>query len=215
MRVLSLFSSIVIMLFVQSVTYNIADPDDGSCESCEDESCCLSLRSTLNSNEDCCYWEPFTRSANLSSSTVSSAVKSPGSCHFRDIGEDMTRMFIVAIISAVVSAPLALSIQHLIMNVLSKHTALTGEEAEKERVRKKSRRSKRISRRVDVTVPPSVTAALHPSGSVELDERCGRTLLDDLNNLSGELFAHYTSLLAQGQGKRKAKEFRSRFTDLI
>ena len=52
MRVLSLFSSIVIMLFVQSVTYNIADPDDGSCESCEDESCCLSLRSTLNSNED-------------------------------------------------------------------------------------------------------------------------------------------------------------------
>jgi hypothetical protein len=33
MRVLSLFSSIVIMLFVQSVTYNIADPDDGSCSS--------------------------------------------------------------------------------------------------------------------------------------------------------------------------------------
>jgi hypothetical protein len=29
MRVLSLFSSIVIMLFVQSVTYNIADPEDG------------------------------------------------------------------------------------------------------------------------------------------------------------------------------------------
>jgi hypothetical protein len=39
------------MLFVQSVTYNIADPDDGSCEACNDESRCLSLRSTLNARE--------------------------------------------------------------------------------------------------------------------------------------------------------------------
>jgi hypothetical protein len=222
MRVLSLFSSIVIMLFVQSVTYNIADPDDGSCESCEDESCCLSLKSTLNSNEDRCYWAPFARSANISSSSssVSSAIGSPG-CHFRDIEGDMTRMFIVAMISAVVSAPLALSVQYLIMNVLSKYTSLTGEEAAKERAQKKSRRSKRISRRVGVTVAPSASSSTpepHPSASsdsVELDERCGRTLLDDLNNLSGELFAHYTSLLAQGQGNRKAKEFRSKFSDLI
>jgi hypothetical protein len=57
MRVLSLFSSIMIMLFIQSVTYNIADPDDGSCEDCEDESCCLSLKSTLNTNEDRCSWK--------------------------------------------------------------------------------------------------------------------------------------------------------------
>jgi hypothetical protein len=56
MRVLSLFSSIFIMLFVQSVTYNIADPDDGSCEACRDENRCLSLRLTLNSNEGQCYW---------------------------------------------------------------------------------------------------------------------------------------------------------------
>jgi hypothetical protein len=56
MRVLSLFSSIVIMLFVQSVTYNIADPDDGSCEACKDECWCLSLRSTLNLRESRCYW---------------------------------------------------------------------------------------------------------------------------------------------------------------
>jgi hypothetical protein len=57
MRVLSLFSSIVIMLFVQSVTYNIADPDDGSCEACDSVSCCFSLKSTLNLNEDRCYWK--------------------------------------------------------------------------------------------------------------------------------------------------------------
>ena len=46
MRVLSLFSTIVIMLFIQSLTYNISDPDDGSCEVCESESCCLSLSSS-------------------------------------------------------------------------------------------------------------------------------------------------------------------------
>ncbi len=56
MRVLSLFSSIMIMLFVQSLTYDIADPDDGSCELCEEESCCISLRSTLNSQESRCHW---------------------------------------------------------------------------------------------------------------------------------------------------------------
>jgi hypothetical protein len=99
MRLLSLFSSIVIMLFVQSVTYNIADPDDGSCEACKDESKCLSLISTLNMRESRCYWV-----------TNSSSTFMPESCHFREIGGDMTRMFIVAIISAIVSAPFALSI---------------------------------------------------------------------------------------------------------
>jgi hypothetical protein len=120
MRVL--FSSIVIMLFVQSVTYNIADPDDGSCESCEDESCCLSLESTLNVNEDRCSWED-------SSSTNSTG--SEGSCHFREIDGDMTRMFIVVMISTVVSAPFALSIQYLIMNVLSKDIVTEKEEQKK------------------------------------------------------------------------------------
>jgi hypothetical protein len=43
------------MLFIQSVT-NIADPDDGSCAACDDESCCLLLKSTLNSNHDRCSW---------------------------------------------------------------------------------------------------------------------------------------------------------------
>jgi hypothetical protein len=117
MRVLSLFSSIVIMLFVQSVTYNISDPNDGSCESCDAETCCLSLKSTLNPHQHRCYWEPF---GDLSWNSTSS-----GSCSLREIGDDLNRMFTVVLISAIVSAPFALSVQYLIMNVLSKEITTT------------------------------------------------------------------------------------------
>jgi hypothetical protein len=207
MRVLSLFSSIVIMLFVQSVTYNIADPDDGSCESCDAESCCLSSKSTLNSNEDRCYWVSGHWVANISSSS-SFEIGSQGSCHFRDIGEDMTRMFIVAIISAVVSAPLALSVQYLIMNVLSKQ-CVSKDEVTKENQRYQSRKTQqwRTTRQIEMGVAPSSSEA---SSSTELVENCGRTLLDDLNNLLNELSVHYASLLELGREKEdQAKEFQS------
>jgi hypothetical protein len=208
--VLSLFSSIVIMLFVQSVTYNIADPDDGSCEACEDESCCLSLSSTLNSNEDRCYWESSSARwvANISSAS-SSGVGSGGSCHFREIGEDMVRMFIVAMISALVSAPLALSVQYLIMNVLAKETSLSGEEAEKEKQRHVERREERARtiRRLDLGATPSL------SSSSDLAENCGGSLLQDMNNLLGELSAHYGSLVANERADQ-AKEFRGALSAL-
>jgi DNA-binding beta-propeller fold protein YncE len=192
MRVLSLFSSIVIMLFVQSVTYNIADPDDGSCEACESENCCLSLKSTLNSRQDRCDWK---------SSALNISVPDQGSCHLRDVGEDMTRMFIVAMISAVVSAPFALSVQYLIINVLSKE-CVSDDELEEERQRHESKRAERLksSRRL-------VTSQSSPS--TDPPESCGETLLDDLNNLLKELSSHYTALVAHAEDK--AKEFRGQF----
>jgi hypothetical protein len=191
MRLLSLFSSIVIMLFVQSVTYNIADPDDGSCESCEDESCCLSLQSTVNGKENRCYWQPSGVNSTASRAT------SGGSCRFREIGEDITRMFIVAIISAVVSAPLALSVQYLIMNVLSKKS-VSDEELEKENQRYQLTRMERLKnmRRVD-------------AASSELVESCGKTLLEDLGNLLKELSAHHTALVRRNR-EEHAQELRGK-----
>jgi hypothetical protein len=177
MRVLSLFSSIVIMLFVQSVTYNIADPDDGSCESCEDDSCCMSLRSTLNSNEDRCSWE--------TSSTVLSS--SDGSCHFREISNDMSRVFIVAIFSAVVSAPLALGVQYLICNVLSKEVVASG------KVKKKSNLV--VMKNIRRLFPTTLTSAKKGDPSMGLVELCGKTPIDDLKNLRNELTVHYNHLL--------------------
>jgi hypothetical protein len=77
-----------------------------------------------------CYWEPtvFTESASRTDGGGLESVS--GFCHFREIGEDMTRMFIVALISAIVSAPFALSVQYLIATVLSKET-MSGEEEKK------------------------------------------------------------------------------------
>jgi hypothetical protein len=206
MRVLSLFSSIVIMLFIQSVTYNIADPDDGSCEECERESCCLSMKSTLNGNEDKCYWESsgvwFTNTTSLS---LSSASPSEGSCHFREIGEDMIRMFLVAMISATLSAPLALSLQYLIANVLSKE-CVSEEELEKEKVQSQSRRIQRLmsSRLSNVKVGNSQ--------STRLVERCGESSPEDLKNILKELSRHYNELVAKNETS-KSKEFRGMLLD--
>ena len=116
----------------------------------------------------------------------------------------MIRMFVVAIISAIVSAPLALSIQYLIMNVLSKPSGEKGKESVSVDVTRKVERERGRG---------SVHVRVNPSSpfSSDLVERCGRTLLEDLNNLLGELFAYYTSLLAQGSEEDEAKEFRSKF----
>jgi hypothetical protein len=188
MRVLSLFSSIVIMLFIQSVTYNIADPDDGSCENCDTEHRCLSLKSTLNGKEDRCYWQS-------SEGLATNVTISEGSCHFRDIGKDMTRILIVAMTSAVVSAPLALSIQYLIRTVLSKQ-CVSDEEVQKEKQRYQSRRSEKLRKTQQIV-------GVLPSLSVE---NRGETLLEELNSLLKELSSHYTALVMMKR-KGEAKEF--------
>jgi hypothetical protein len=185
MRVLSLFTSIVIMLFVQSVVYNIADSNDGSCEKCHDEHCCLSYQSTLNRNEKKCYWE-VTASANATSAAE-------GNCFFRNVGSDMTRMFIVAMISAVVSAPFALSIQYLIGNFLSKETVESSNSATPTTsavVSVKQRRTK-----------------VGSNQSLSLVERCGRSLQEDLNNLLRELSKYYQDHLSQWDEKER-EEFK-------
>jgi hypothetical protein len=183
MRVLSLLSSIVTMLFVQSVTYNIADPDDGSCEKCADEGCCYSLHSTLNTNEDRCYWDDGDSSSNSSGSQ--------GVCHFREIREDMTRMFLVAVISAIVSAPLSLSIQYLIETILSKESSLKEDEAQA------------LVLRIQQQMSLRRTHLVHPSAN--LLELCGGSSPEDFRNLLKELAEQYESMLPD---KSKSAEFR-------
>jgi hypothetical protein len=180
MRVLSIFSSIVIMLFIQSVTYNIADPDDGSCEACDDQNCCLSLKSTLNSQEDRCYWTQ--ESSDFGNTTVLDSTLDPSSCHFRSIDQAMTRMFIVAVISSVISAPFALSVQYLIGNILSRETLVTSDVSSTNNnndntsvvvVKKRSTR-----RNVD---------AHKKSPEDEIEEICGSTLQQDLQSLLSDI----------------------------
>jgi hypothetical protein len=89
-------------------------------------------------------------------------------------------------------------VQYLIMNVLSKQGVSEGEV---ERVRSEWRSTKRIWR-LNVSV-------VSPSSSTELVERCGRTLLEDMNNLLHELSTYFTALVRQGK-ESKAKRLRSK-----
>jgi hypothetical protein len=47
--VLSISTNMIVMLFVQSITYNLIDPDDGACEALMTEEVCL-----CNKINDCC-----------------------------------------------------------------------------------------------------------------------------------------------------------------
>jgi hypothetical protein len=182
LRALSLFSSIVIMLFIQSVTYNIADPDDGSCESCEEQSCCLSLKSSLNRKEARCYWTaPITDESNATLVLNSSLNEFDGSCQSRPIEGDLKRVFIVALLAAILSAPVSIIVQYIVVYLLSPETQSSDDAVNGSRAK---RGISRIGSRKRVT---TVTEK-------SLHEPCGDSLIDDLNNLMVDLSNHQATL---------------------
>ena len=109
-RVLSLATNITIMFFVQALTYNIAETDDGTCESFTDAIRCVKEESALAKGESKCYWD-----------------SSRQECRFSEPTNDFKRVVFVAVICAVVCAPLALSVDWLIISVLAKHPDHTEE----------------------------------------------------------------------------------------
>jgi hypothetical protein len=56
LRVVSLATNIIVMLFIQSITYNLTNGDDGSCERLQDEVDCLAPRSAYATGASRCYW---------------------------------------------------------------------------------------------------------------------------------------------------------------
>jgi hypothetical protein len=153
------------------MTYSLADPDDGSCETHSTAVACTREKSSLNPNESMCYWHSGVESAE-------------GKCLFRPISDDLVRVVTVAIIAAIISAPLSLLVQWTINNILSRDTV----------------------RDDDVTVLPlpdlnkndsSLAVPVKYSkkrndGRLKfiLKEQCGDTLQDDLKNLLAEI-SHY------------------------
>jgi hypothetical protein len=107
-----------------------------------------------------CYW------------SEDAADPTSGECSFRPIQGDFIRVVTVALVSAVASAPLSLSLQYIISNFLTKETSdKEDEDASVVSVRKISRKQ---------------TAA----NQEYLQERCGGTVTEDLQNLTRELLAH-------------------------
>jgi hypothetical protein len=101
-------------------------------------------------------------------------------------------------ISAIVSAPFALSIQYLVVNVLSQET-MTPEEAKREKQLSKWNSLQKLLSSRKLSVGSEVSPA-------DLVEKCGRSVSEDLENLLKDISGHYKRLLKTN--KPKAEEFR-------
>jgi hypothetical protein len=135
LRVLSLVMNILTMLFIEALTYDIADPDDGSCETYSSEEDCLREDSALSRGETKCYWR-----------------QDNGSCHIQAVENDFNRVIIVAIFAAAISTPFAFIFQSLIMYILSAETMITGEKEKMAAVRSSVSARRRVSSKVTSTV---------------------------------------------------------------
>jgi hypothetical protein len=100
LRVLSLLSSIIVLLFVQSLTNNLTNPDDGSCETFLTEESCLKPISTFGTGNSKCLW--------LSNMT----------CTFLKPANSTQIVVFVALLSALIGTPIVILINWIVHNVL-------------------------------------------------------------------------------------------------
>jgi hypothetical protein len=110
LRVLSLATNVIIMLFIQSLTYSLSKGDEGSCSHYHEESACLAPKSAFATGQSKCYWIPPSSS---SSSTTE------GRCGFVTPDNSVEVILFVAIFSGIVSTPLAILADWIIIRILA------------------------------------------------------------------------------------------------
>ena len=110
LRVLSLTTSVVSMLFIQALTYSINNPDDGSCELQTTRRECLAQTSSLQEGAPKCYY------------TYDNGV---GACHFNQPASNIQVVMFVAIFAATISTPIAVSADWIIGNLLNSKTKVS------------------------------------------------------------------------------------------
>jgi hypothetical protein len=93
--------------------YNLADPDDGSCERQKTMEDCLVLKSSLSKSSEC-VWEQKPNGQDQ--------------CSFRPLQDDFNRVLIVAMLSGILSSPFSIFFQSLILFVLSADTKVPSSE---------------------------------------------------------------------------------------
>eukprot|EP01039_Chlorochromonas_danica_P009601 gene9601-10612_t len=108
LRVASLATNIIIMLFIQSVTYNLTKGDDGSCERMTSESSCLEEPSAFATGESKCYW-----------TADDGSDSNGGHCSYLEPGQSVKVVLFVAIFSALVSTPIALLADYIVNKYLA------------------------------------------------------------------------------------------------
>jgi hypothetical protein len=115
-RILSLLTAAVIMLFANAITYNLGYPDDGSCGSYETAAACLQEQSSFSGSSKC-YW---------------SAHAEGYECAFREPADDMRMVIYTAIIAAIMSTPIAVFADYIIMNNIALETSTNKKPAVKQ-----------------------------------------------------------------------------------
>ena len=108
MRVLIMASNVIVVLFVQALTYELTNPDDGTCATYETADECLMDSSTFDPSVSKCTWR---------------AKRYGGTCSFREPEDTLSIVIFVAILSALVSIPLLVTIEWLVKNILSAKTS--------------------------------------------------------------------------------------------
>jgi hypothetical protein len=108
LRVASLATNIVTMLFIQSITYSLTSGDDNTCETYLSQGKCLEEPSAFATGESKCYW------LNDSADGVN--------CHYVQPDQSMKVVIFVAVFSSLVSMPIAVLSDYLISNILSAPT---------------------------------------------------------------------------------------------
>lgn len=131
LRVVSLATNIIIMLFMQSITYNITKGDDGSCAAFQSETACLDPSSPYSPGSSKCYWMLD------SDSNVS------GECLFVQPDNDMQVVLFIAVFSAILSTPIGVATEWLVLHVLCAPLVDTKEDARRAQLQpaRHSRRS--------------------------------------------------------------------------
>jgi hypothetical protein len=100
LRIFSLGTNIIIMLFFQSITYNVTNPDDGTCPSYNTKLSCLTPKSPFATGNSKCSWNN-------------------GTCSVVYPDSDVLIFLFVALFSALVSTPLIVIADWIIMSVLA------------------------------------------------------------------------------------------------
>lgn len=177
LRTFSLLMNILIMLFVQSVTYNLIEPDDGTCEKQHTETKCLKISSQI-SNQPNCQWDV-----------------NDSKCKFRDITNDFELVMIAAIISAIISAPFSILLQSLILHVLSSNMKKENNDEEKQRRSYYNKKLKIMSVNNKLTHIRSTNTLPSFDDSNTTKMALETTLAEDFNSLMKELKEYRQSIV--------------------
>ena len=107
LRVLSLATNIIVMLFMQAIVYTLSNPNDGTCGKLTSQAACLRPRADFSGGGvGKCSWKPQRDTGG-------------GECIFAEPSDAVMVVLFVALFSAVVSAPIAVFLHRIIQNTLA------------------------------------------------------------------------------------------------